>query len=176
MSLLRPKFNPKTPKIVMRPFKFYDLTFKPGDDFDPKKAKASERQLKGLYNSRRIKDKLVAAEAPAKPPKKTEAEVLAEAQESLRLEEEAKAAKEAAAKAVQEQQEAEDAQKEADRLAEDAKVAQEKADKEKAEADEAKEAVKKPTKSKAKKAPAKKPTTTKPAAKDKKPWESSPEG
>lgn len=87
MSLLRPKFDPATPKKALRPFTFNGVAYKKDDLFNPLETKATLRQMRSLYNNRRLTD--VATVAQVKKAKKTklsEAAVFAAAKASLAAE------------------------------------------------------------------------------------------
>lgn len=165
--VVRNKFDPKTAKVAFRAFAFNGVKFKVGDAFVGKKANASPRQLKALYNARLIEDKcVVKVKRAVKPRKLSREEEFAKAV----AEKEAEDNEMIVGKLVHAK--ASILQQVANVEAEEAFEAQEKADKAK------KAVVKKPAKNKpaakkpAKKAAAKKKVAAKKPAGDKAaPWE-----
>lgn len=57
MAISRTKFDPELPFVVGVPFKFQTKDFKTGEDFPSKGVTAGVRQLRSLYNSRRLQVK-----------------------------------------------------------------------------------------------------------------------
>lgn len=162
--VVRNKFNPDTKKVAGRAFRFNGVPFVVGDAFSAKKANASPRQMKALYNGRFLKDKEEGGVVEViKPAKLSREEEFAKAVAEKEVEDNAMVVdKLGHAKASILQQVA-------NVEAEEAFEAQEKADKAKAKAKPKKKsaAKKKPAK---KKPAAKKAAATKPAGKAA-PWE-----